>query len=150
MFDSSDYSDQDTDDSDDPHSSSFHPASVVSARSPSLSPSFDTSSFIPACQGDDFFPDSPFGSFSHLRSFACEKHSKWKKKCPANCPQRKEHTRVPLTRRKLWTKEENRQLLQRVDPGLVAREDGDAIWGEIAKELHRSVNSTKKKYMRYD
>lgn len=116
----------------------FHPSST-------LDESHKHAHFHPAAFSSSLSTDSPF----FARSFACEKHSKWKKKCPANCPQRKGQIRPPHARRKLWTKEENRKLLQRVDPGLVTREDADTIWGDIARELHRSVNSTKKKYMRY-
>jgi hypothetical protein len=88
-----------------------------------------------------------------LRSFACEKHSKWKKKCPANCPLRKELARLPHVRRKLWTKRESALLVQWAgDEGPLAQtssRDVDAMWEEIARTLDRSVNSTKKKFMRY-
>lgn len=86
-----------------------------------------------------------------LRSFACEKHSKWKKKCPTNCPLRKELTRMPHVRRKLWTKRESALLVQWAgeDPLQLSSKEADVMWEEIAKTLNRSVNSTKKKFMRY-
>jgi hypothetical protein len=41
-------------------------------------------------------------------------------------------------------------LLQCIDPAMASTgDDNDTIWGEIAMQLRRSVNSTKKKYMRY-
>jgi hypothetical protein len=93
---------------------------------------------------------APTPSFtSTVRSFACEKHSKWKKKCPPNCPLRKEHARVPMARRKLWTKKESALLVRWADDLVQAARETDDMWEDIAKTLNRSVNSTKKKFMRY-
>ena len=84
------------------------------------------------------------------RSFACEKHSKWKKKCPSNCPLRKQQATIHAgSGRKLWTKKESAMLVRWADHLLVATRETDEVWKDIAKTLNRSVNSTKKKFMRY-
>lgn len=83
------------------------------------------------------------------RSFACEKHSKWKKKCPANCPLRKENSGVTTPRRKLWTKKESAMLVQWADDVVLQRRETEEMWEDIARTLNRTVNSTKKKFMRY-
>jgi hypothetical protein len=92
------------------------------------------------------------GSEVTIRSFACDKHSKWKKKCPWNCPRRREMvTAGAQVRRKLWTKKESALLLKWVkeeDPQYMSSKDSEQRWVQIAKLLNRSVNSTKKKFMR--
>ena len=82
---------------------------------------------------------------SYVRSFACEKHSKWKKKCPVDCPLRKQQARVPMARRKLWSKNESALLVHMADE----LHESDVEWEAIARTFNRSVSSTKKKFMRY-
>ncbi len=102
---------------------------------------------------------SPSSPSCQVRSFACEKHSKWKKKCPSNCPLRKELPRIPHARRKLWSKREMVLLVQWAKGGGKEETEKDLLglsskeseqrWERIANALNRSVNSTKKKFMRY-
>jgi hypothetical protein len=89
-----------------------------------------------------------------IRSLACDKHSKWKKKCPHNCPHRKEVIVSASTcdlRRKLWTKHESSFLLKSVrehNPMHMEARECELRWAHIAKTLNRTINSTKKKFMR--
>lgn len=54
-----------------------------------------------------------------------------------------------MARRKLWTKKESALLVQWADDLVQAARETEAVWEDIAKTLNRSVNSTKKKFMRY-
>jgi len=81
----------------------------------------------------DTIPPLPAFFTPPVRSFACDKHSKWKKKCPTNCPLRREQARI---------------LVRWADDLVPADGETDVVWEDIAKTLNRSVNSTKKKFMR--